>query len=336
MSTIIGWWCILSNYKDKDWLFEKYVIKELASEEIANICGVSSQTILNWMKKFGIPARSNVVRSARTKKKLHKNICRNCGDEFFVDMPCKADPTNKKKFVRCCSKECLSNLRSNLMKSYRYKGIFDEHHANQVGVLRRKLDKNVLVEMYNYKHMLLDDIAKELKVKRTILTREMERLEIKQEFFRECPKCGKSYSCPIRSMVDPNSNKFKKFCSRKCFLSSRNQCDTWIELELKQAFESNGIDYKEQVPIKRMTIDFQIEGTKTLIEANGDFWHANPKIYGEDKPLHKIQKKAVAKDERKQKVLKELGYTVITIWENDLKTNKEKTISNLIQQINHL
>ena len=41
-------------YKNYDWLFAAYVTDKRTREEIADQCGVSIQTIRNWLKKFGI------------------------------------------------------------------------------------------------------------------------------------------------------------------------------------------------------------------------------------------------------------------------------------------
>ena len=209
------------DYKNREWLFDKYVNEELTSAEIAEICGVGDQTILNWLHKFEIPVRPSGVRGKNKRKKIYYNTCLNCAKQFPVDMPCKHDPNNKRKFVRCCSKECTSELKRINIKKLHEQGAFDNHHKNQTGTFRRTIDKETLVRLYCYEHKLLAEIAKELKVKYQVLQREMKRHNIKNIFYRKCPQCGEIYGCPNRSMVDHESNKFKKYCSRKCFLSSR-------------------------------------------------------------------------------------------------------------------
>jgi len=42
-------------YRNKDWLHQKYVIEYRSMEEIAHLCGLKSLvTTYNWLQKFGI------------------------------------------------------------------------------------------------------------------------------------------------------------------------------------------------------------------------------------------------------------------------------------------
>lgn len=43
-----------NKYRDKDWLYQKYVIENLTQMEIAKECGVTDGTICNWINRFGI------------------------------------------------------------------------------------------------------------------------------------------------------------------------------------------------------------------------------------------------------------------------------------------
>lgn len=58
-----------------------------------------------------------------------------------------------------------------------------------------------------------------------------------------------------------------------------------------------------------------------IIEVQGDYWHGNPKFY---KQLNSVQQKMVDRDFRKKEELENLGYKMLYIWENDLKTNLEE------------
>lgn len=46
-------------YKDRDWLYEKYVEEGLTNVEIADICNVSDATICRWKSKLDITSRGN-------------------------------------------------------------------------------------------------------------------------------------------------------------------------------------------------------------------------------------------------------------------------------------
>ena len=44
-------------YKNKDWLYQKYVIEGLSTLEISKMTNVNRQTISNWLNKYGIKIR---------------------------------------------------------------------------------------------------------------------------------------------------------------------------------------------------------------------------------------------------------------------------------------
>jgi len=74
-----------------------------------------------------------------------------------------------------------------------------------------------------------------------------------------------------------------------------------------------------------------------IIEFNGDFYHANPKLYESDSII-KISNTKIKTaleiwkaDEFKIKTLKKLGYDILIIWELDIVKNKEKTLNKCIK-----
>jgi hypothetical protein len=76
-----------------------------------------------------------------------------------------------------------------------------------------------------------------------------------------------------------------------------------------------------------------------IIEFNGDFYHANPELYEANSVITMSKKKIKTAeqiwkhDEFKIKKLKELGYSVLIIWEKDINSNKEKIINDCIKFI---
>ena len=49
----------MKDYKNKDWLNQKYSIEKLDSYQIAKLCNCVSSTIRCWLRRFNIPIRSN-------------------------------------------------------------------------------------------------------------------------------------------------------------------------------------------------------------------------------------------------------------------------------------
>ena len=59
----------MKNYKDKNWLYQKYWKEECSMNELGKICGVDKTTIKYWMIKFNIPYRTRSERLVVRHKK---------------------------------------------------------------------------------------------------------------------------------------------------------------------------------------------------------------------------------------------------------------------------
>ena len=74
-----------------------------------------------------------------------------------------------------------------------------------------------------------------------------------------------------------------------------------------------------------------------LIEFNGDYWHANPKLYDGNSFIKQKNKKAHEiweYDKIKIETAKQQGFSVLTIWESDFRENKEETLQKCIEFLN--
>ena len=83
-----------------------------------------------------------------------------------------------------------------------------------------------------------------------------------------------------------------------------------------------------QYPVQRYLCDFVDVKNRIVYEIHGDFWHANPILYEQDR-LTKIQKFNLARDKNKKIFLENEGYKVIYIWESEIKFNKQIVIDKI-------
>lgn len=94
-------------------------------------------------------------------------------------------------------------------------------------------------------------------------------------------------------------------------------------------------------PNKDIYIDFVIDNIKLAIEFNGDYWHANPKIYKENDLLKRPGGKLIKArqiwdwDKFRKEFLEFNGYKLITIWEADYRNNPDLVLQNCLQEINN-
>ena len=107
--------------------------------------------------------------------------------------------------------------------------------------------------------------------------------------------------------------------------------ETSIETFVRHFLETNNISFTyntQLVKEYRYRPDFCIESLKIIIEVQGDYWHANPDKYDhEDCNLQQIA--AREKDLLKKGIYEALGYTVIYVWESDVKNNSKNVTHEL-------
>jgi very-short-patch-repair endonuclease len=87
-----------------------------------------------------------------------------------------------------------------------------------------------------------------------------------------------------------------------------------------------GVSYTEQTPLGYYTVDFLVP-PKLVIQTDGDYWHGNPKVYSE---LSDAQRQRKRLDASCDSFLQHRGYTVLRLWEHDLKHDLQSCVVSLI------
>jgi len=94
------------------------------------------------------------------------------------------------------------------------------------------------------------------------------------------------------------------------------------KVEMKVAKELLPLGYEQGVRVGRYVVDFINNDTNTIVEVNGDYWHANPEKYSPDY-FHKAKgltaKEIWCYDKQRNEHLAQLGYKVVVVWEKEIK-----------------
>jgi len=115
--------------------------------------------------------------------------------------------------------------------------------------------------------------------------------------------------------------------------------DTKPELLVRKFLFSIGYRYKlhdSKLPCKP---DIVLPKYRTVVQVNGCFWHGHEGCRFFKYPATRTEwwkskiEKTIQRDENNNKKLNELGWNVITIWECELKDNKENTFKRLIAEL---
>lgn len=100
------------------------------------------------------------------------------------------------------------------------------------------------------------------------------------------------------------------------------QTKTKPHIELSSILKELNIKYEEEKILDKWCFDFYIINYDLYIEADGDYFHSNPKIY-KNGPITKTQKINSYRDEKKNKFVKDNNIKLIRFWESDILSNKD-------------
>lgn len=129
-----------------------------------------------------------------------------------------------------------------------------------------------------------------------------------------------------KKLQQNNPEEYKKKKAKGGKASMLVQMKTWkpnkIESIVENELNKRGLVFKFGVILGQKQFDFGNKKHKILIEVQGDYWHANPELYGYGKrPINEIQSAKIEKDKNKEKFCKEKGFSLFYIWETQILNN---------------
>lgn len=106
--------------------------------------------------------------------------------------------------------------------------------------------------------------------------------------------------------------------------------ETMPEVILDSLLHQTHATYERQYRLaSRFLSDFAIPSRMLLLQADGDYWHANPKMYSQDQ-LTVPQKRNRVRDSAFNTWATRMGWHVLRFWEDDL-INRPKDCLKLLQ-----
>ena len=106
-----------------------------------------------------------------------------------------------------------------------------------------------------------------------------------------------------------------------------------LEERIDNIMTQNGIDHKRCFWAFHHPYDF-IFGDHILLEVNGDYWHANPKIYKASDIMINGQtaQDIWNRDAKFRNCLTGTKFTIVYLWESDMNEMTDRDIINWIQE----
>lgn len=257
--------------------------------------------------------------------KLIELACAHCSKPVFRQPSYHKHMVEKRNTVNVfCSKAC-KNLASILilpeeaiiseyLAGNSLSAISEKHKVSAESIRRRLLKNNVTIRR-KWEHILEHNPTK--GIGHTDATksklRELNRLQFSTQQARDVA----------------SHNQCKVMSEGK--ISSVSKIEDMVALELDKL----NISYTRQFAIRDpksgkyfACVDFMLSDN-VVIEVNGTYWHCDPRIYT-GVPKHKSQLRSLEKYSKKVEKLKELGFSLIEIWELDIRANPACSVNNAL------
>jgi len=295
---------------EKELLERLYLKEEKSIREISKELKVGKTTIEYYIHKYCILPRNRSLA-------LRLNYSKNKNWIFGL----KKDTDKRVKIL-----------------SQKIKSAYDYKKTRKYLSLEEKFQKplkEIIYYFYWEKRQNQGQIAKALKIGRAEIIKLMKQFGIskrpKFEYISSLKKekhshYGKSWEQFFGLEKAKELRKKNSISARKSiiFRLKNNKIptsDTSIERLLASEMTKRGITFVRQFDIdNRFVCDFAIPSAKLIIECDGDYWHANPKLYNL-RSLHQKQKQNIFRDRLKDEYLTKNGWKVIRFYESDLKSD---------------
>ena len=258
------------NYKDRQWLSDKYVVENLSIRQIASLCNVSAPTIRKWFKKHNIKSRSinqgmklrSGLLSARSKKLWKNKEYRNKSIKAL-----KATLSNKKEQLSAAAKQSWIDNRPNFLRAAKKRWENDDYRQKVISGLENSWTEERHNKQSEISHKLWEDEA--YKLNRHIgLSRVTSSSEFKQKVSNNSKKLWQ------------NNRYRERQAKSRCNTSTQSILD----IILLSVLRDRGIDAKP-IALGPYAWDacFQYDNRHILIECQGDYWHSLKHISDKDR-----------------------------------------------------
>lgn len=136
------------------------------------------------------------------------------------------------------------------------------------------------------------------------------------------------------------SYEFKTTDERSELMKKIHSTETKAEIALRKALWCQGIRYRKNYVKLPGKPDIAITSMKIAIFVDGEFWHGynwaekKQRIKpNRDYWIPKIEK-TIARDEKNNIAIENMGWQVLRFWENDVKRHLQKCIDTVLMIVN--
>jgi len=302
-------------------LLKMYNEDKKSMRKIASELQVGKTTIEYYLKKFKI------------KRRTHE----------------EARKINPKKYgwTRGLTKDKdqrIARLAKSIKEAYRIKR---RERIKEMEKEFSKPIKEIINELYWRDNLNQEQIAEKLRIDRKIIIELMKKFKIskrpKYQYISSLK--GENHSLygktweHLHGKEDAKkrkaiySSRFRKLTIRRLENNEFPFFDTKIEKKIAKELLKKKIPFIKQFNMgNKFVCDFAIPIYKIIIECDGDYWHANPKIY-DYKKLDLRQKNKIKRDKLKDKFITKKDWRILRFFESDINSNVSRCIDKIEKNI---
>lgn len=298
---------------DKETLLQLYVKEKRTCGEIASQFGVSRQTVSRWLKSYDIQKRVPCWASVLTKANLEK---------WYIE---ERKPSTE------IARALGTNHRTILNYLQKYNiPIRARSEAAQLGHHTDKIDSDYIAKLYQ-EGKSESEIASIVGLSQTAVGKRLRKMGIETRghanFGSKNGMYGRTHTPEARAKIRAaNKHQFSKPGAREhhAILTCRQiqagrtgKSYNKLEQAIASWLDKQDIKYQQQFRLGRFVFDFYIPDRNLLIEAQGRFWHADPRFYDPGR-LSPIQRRNVQNDVKKAIYALRRGFAIAYFWEDDV------------------
>jgi G:T-mismatch repair DNA endonuclease (very short patch repair protein) len=120
--------------------------------------------------------------------------------------------------------------------------------------------------------------------------------------------------------------------------SNRYNVMNSIELLVNNELIKRNMNFEPSVILNHKQYDFGNKLYRILLEVHGDYWHANPNLFGEGdnkRKINNMQQKKIARDIEKKEWAESHNMKLFIIWETDIRMGNFSVIDDIQKYIAH-
>jgi very-short-patch-repair endonuclease len=261
-----------------------------------------------WIKKYGNPVCKNP--SCSNQVSFHRGspqtyCSQKCNEGSFgrEDVQQKVQQTIQRKYgVKNISHLDETKRKLSIAATGRKRAPFTAAHKAKLGASSKKNWENI-----EYRNKIILSMKNSINGNPEEIARRSQwmRDKMQEEDF-------------IQKVHDGFTNRFSK-----------------LHLKVRECLQMDALGFIGEQRVGRYFVDEVNEEYKVIVEINGDYVHANPRIYNPEDIIRLRGNSYTAEekwesDEKKHCNLKKMGYNVITVWESDDLDKKLEEIKKLL------